>query len=106
MKPKSKTQLKADVSAKTDALVADLNAIRTQVLNRQGQTNPTEQASLDRRLFEVWVIDKLAQAECQVSGFAAELEAVWQELEQTQDELKALQKSLPRVLPKAAKKSR
>ncbi len=106
MKPKSKTQLKAEVSAKTDALVADLNAIRTQVLNRQGQTNPAEQASLERRLFEVWVIDKLAQAECAVSGFAAELESLWQELDQTQDELKALQKSLARLSVKTPKKSR
>ena len=86
---------KSWVQARTAQLVDDLNAVRAAILGQKKMT-PAEQASLEPRLFESWVIEKLASAEAQAARLSQEMASLLLEVDEMSQELKALRKSLPR----------
>ncbi len=95
MRPIQKSQVK--ISAK--ALIDDLSAVRAAVLYRQPAMTGEERVRFEARLFESWVIDRLAQQECQVL-------ALDDELAELRDELAALRKSLSPPAKKLAKEKK
>lgn len=84
------------IKNRTAQLVEDLNAVRAAILGKE-KMNPAEHARLEPRLFESWVIEKLAQIEALALNSREEAQDVQDQLSDLQDELKALRKSLPRV---------
>ena len=95
MKPNSKSRIRTTAKA----LVDDLNAVRAAVLDRQQTADAGERAMFETRLFESWVIDRLAQHECQLSMFC-------EELTDFREELEALRKSLQRPARKTGKEKK
>jgi hypothetical protein len=96
-----------DKSATAARLVDDLNTVRSVVLNKQRDITTEDYANLERRLFESWVIEKLAECQTQFAAAAAErdqareqLDLVRQELD---EELKLLRKELKEVQKVSAK---
>ncbi len=96
MTNKVKPGLKSKVAARTAQLVHDLNSVRSAIFSKQQQLNPAEYARLEPRLFESWVIDKLAENECLVLALNEQLMGLREELDQ-------LRKSLPRPDKKTRK---
>ena len=76
MKPPQKSEL----AKRVKALVDELSAVRAVVLDKQPAASPGERAMFEARLFESWVIDRLAQHECQVSLIGEEAAGVRKEL--------------------------
>ncbi len=83
MKPIKRSQIKASVKA----LVDDLCAVRAVVQDRQDGRDAGKSVVSEARLFESWVIDRLAQQECQLS-------VIWEDLAGLQEEVDALRKKL------------
>jgi hypothetical protein len=81
------------------ALVDDLSAVRAAVLDKRQDAGTQERAVFEVRLFESWVVDRLAQHECQVS-------AVREELADLREEIAALRKSLQHPAKKARKEKK
>lgn len=92
MKSSNQSRLKS----KTDELVDDLNAVRAAVLSKQQGKDPEAYARLEPRLFESWIIERLARTECRVSGLE-------EELEQLRQGLATLRQNLPRGSRKPGK---
>ena len=92
MKPPQKSEPAKSVKA----LIDELSAVRAVVLDKQPAANPGERAMFEARLFESWVIDRLAQHECQMSMIGEELAGV-------QKELAALRKIVPPPTKKTQK---
>jgi hypothetical protein len=78
------------------ALIADLSAVRAAVLDKRQDAGSAARAVFEARLFESWVVDRLAQHECQVS-------AIREEVAVLREEMAALRKSLQRPAKKAGK---
>ncbi len=95
-KEKAPPGLKSKIAAKASELVNDLNTVRATVLSKERQLSPAEYARLEPRLFESWVIEKLAENECL-------LLAISQQLAEIKEEFKALRKSLPSPEKKSRK---
>ncbi len=87
-KDKAPPGLKSKIAAKASELVNDINTVRATVLSKERQLSQAEYARLEPRLFESWVIEKLAENECL-------LLAVSQQLAEIKEEFKALRKSVP-----------
>ena len=81
------------------ALVADLSAVRAAVLGQRQDAGTEGRAVFEARLFESWVLDRLAQHECQVS-------ALLEELADLREELAALRKSLQHSARKPSKQKK
>jgi len=79
-------------------LVDDLSAVRAAVLDKRQDAGTQEREVFEVRLFESWVVDRLAQHECQVS-------AVREEMADLREEIAALRKSLQHPAKKPGKKS-
>ena len=98
MTENKKLSPKAALEAKTDALVAELQAIRTHIANKRASTaTPEELADLQSRLFEVWVAEKVALATTRQEQTTASLEAAKQELAELHKHLAALAKEVVRL---------
>jgi hypothetical protein len=91
MNPKDKSRMKARMKE----LIEDLSAVRAAVLSNQRDASETQRSTLETRLFESWVVDRLAQTECRCLGLT-------EDLEELRQELGALRKSLPRPAKAAA----
>lgn len=96
---REKPGLKSKIAAKTAQLVNDLNGVRA-AISKQRQMNPAEYASLEPRLFESWVIEKMAESECLLLSVSQQLIELREEV---QEELTALRKALPKPDKKAKK---
>ncbi len=94
MKQKYESRMKRSVKA----LIDDLSAVRSAVQDQQRAGGVGASAAFEARLFESWVIDRLAQQDCQAA-------AIREELESLREELQALRKSLQRP-PRNAGKSK
>lgn len=81
----------------------DLNTVRSVVLNKQREISPEDYHNLERRLFESWVIEKLAESHCQQQNAASEFEALREELGEMRKEIKELQKVVAKLVKKAQK---
>jgi hypothetical protein len=95
MKPNLKSEMKTSVQA----LINDLSAVRAAVLHEQRVVGVGERTTFEARLFESWVIDKLAQHECQVSAVSEEMAAL-------REEFAALRKSLQPPAKKVQKEKK
>lgn len=95
MKPPQKSEL----TKIAKALIDELSAVRAVVLDKQQTANAGERARFEARLFESWVLDRLAQHECQVSMIGEELAGV-------QKELAALRKIVPQPTKKKPQKDK
>jgi hypothetical protein len=94
---KERPGLKSKISAKTAQLVNDLNAVRMAISK---QRNPAEYAGLEPRLFESWVIEKMAESECLLLSVNEQLIELREEV---REEMLALRKALPKPEKKAKK---
>jgi hypothetical protein len=94
MKPAPKNRM----TTTAKALIDDLSAVRAAVLDKRQDAGAQERAVFEARLFESWVVDRLAQHECHVS-------AVREELADLREELAALRKSLEHPPKKARKET-
>ena len=81
MKPKKENRNRNEINTIASALVDDLNAVRSVVLNKQRDLSPEEHASLERRLFESWVIEKLAEAQGEFAAVTGQFEELKQQIE-------------------------
>ena len=93
MKPPQKSEL----TKASKALIDELSAVRAVVLDKQQSASVGERAMFEARLFESWVLDRLAQHECQMT-------MIWEELAGVQKELAALRKIVPLKKQKEKKK--
>jgi hypothetical protein len=93
MKPSHKS-----VKTTARALVDDLSAVRAAVLDKRQDAGTEGRAMFEARLFESWVVDRLAQNECQVSAVREEMAAL-------REEIAALRKSLQQT-PKRPRKEK
>ena len=75
MKPTQKSQVRKTAKAMVD----DLNAVRAAVLDQQ--MSAEKRAVFEARLFESWVIDRLAQLEGQMATMAEAVEGLTEKLE-------------------------
>jgi hypothetical protein len=75
MKPIQKSRVKTG----SKALIDDLSAVRAAVLDKRPATE--QSARFEARLFESWVIDRLAQHECQLAMITEELASLREDLE-------------------------
>ncbi len=89
--------LKSKVAAKAAELVKDLGEVRAAVLSRDRQLTANEFARLEPRLFESWVIEKLAENECLLLSIS-------QQFIELREEIKELRRSLPRPDKEKSKK--
>lgn len=81
---------------RTAQMVDDLNAVRAAILGKEAR-NPAEHARLEPRLFESWVIEKLAQIEGLALSSREELDELQDEVSDLQAEVKAMRKELARL---------
>jgi hypothetical protein len=97
---------KSWIKNRTVQLVDDLNAVRAAILGKEAM-NPAEHARLEPRLFESWVIEKLAQIEALAMSSREQLDETQDEMSDLQAEVKALQaeaKALRKELGRVGKK--
>ncbi len=87
---------KSWIKERTAQMVDDLNAVRAAILGKEPMS-PAEHARLEPRLFESWVIEKLAQIEGLALSSREELDALQDEVSDLQAEVKALRKELARA---------
>jgi septal ring factor EnvC (AmiA/AmiB activator) len=96
-----------DKNATAARLVDDLNAVRSVVLNKQRDITSEDYANLERRLFESWVIEKLAEFQTQFAAAAEERDQAREQLDlvrkELDEELKLLRKELKEVQKLSAK---
>jgi Zn-dependent oligopeptidase len=98
MKPIASRDSKAALKTKTDALVADLQAIRAQVASKRTPNATFEELEgLQRRLFEVWVAEQLALVASRQEQSSAEIQAISQELAEALEELSESRKEVARL---------
>ena len=98
MKSNANRASKSAVKARNEALLADLQAIRSQVAARGNPNiNLEELEGLQRHLFEVWVAEKLAVLECCQDQSSADLEAAQFHIAELQNELAELRKEIGRL---------
>ena len=85
---RNETKAKSSMKRRTEELVDDLNAVRAAVLEKQG----VDRAGLEPRLFESWIIEKLAQGESQLLSLNRAVEDLRQELSTLRKNLQVLAK--------------
>ena len=106
MNETKKLSPRAALDAKTDELVADLQAIRAQVSSKKGSgASPADLADLQQRLFEVWVAEKLALNAGKLEQANHELQATKLELGELRKLLAVVQKEVVRLGKLAEKHS-
>ena len=103
MKTKPANPNRTEIKARAEVLVEDLNAVRTMVLNKQREISPEDYLSLERRLFESWVIEKLAEAQDQFALSTEQGDELREELGELGKELKGLQKLVAKLEKKVHK---
>jgi hypothetical protein len=91
-----KLNYKSRVKASARALVDDLSAVRAAVSAQRASASAQNDAAFEARLFESWVLDRLAQHESQLAILV-------EQVGDMAEELVTLRKELPRLLKQAAK---